>query len=565
MASQEEVQEGPLAPKYRPAKSLPFELSRHCNIYFEEKLYHQALHLLLSLLSSSTIASGPAFVPTPQQLAVAATLVVHPSTTTLAKSRESAQAANTALQLLRLTNKLVGPLAAKFDVAFAFTRFASSRHGGSRLRDGDSEGANGTSPDSDTALMTMELAQRGSLWFRAEDFWSAVGWAFNCAVLHPKRWSRWRVWLEYMCDVLEDDWAEREKLIDSSSNGASSPSTRDALRQSLIFKYIAGTSGVSGQHRRIIRAIFADGSPGLLNEFKEVFRNELKDPKKDKDHLKRREADVNVDDDVFGDYLARDEDDVDEDNDAAYMTRETRPSRPKRSRTTASAPFSNSTEDLNMHPSYKLSGIAHSGQMTQLGDISSIALRQRLMQILSRVSNALPEDYMEVEHLYEFFVEFVRPLPLPTFQLLVSCPMLSNFTDNARSTLCKMILELLLHRPRNSEQTYINQYKLETYYLPYAAYTNNPIENAKVSILLETLLLLLASNGMLQVQPSLQNAIEKGILARGYKSQSDAKKNLDKMKLDEIGWAWLIASGDRINYLVNKLLSTEKEEQSGNE
>ncbi|OAX85050.1 hypothetical protein ACJ72_00580 [Emergomyces africanus] len=542
------AQDEPASPRYRPAKSLPFELSRHCNIYFEEKLYNQALHLLLNLLSSSTIASGPAFVPTPQQLAIAATLVVHPSTTTLAKSRESVQAANTALQLLRLTNKLVGPLAAKFDIAFAFTRFDSSRHRGSRRRDGESEGASGTAPDSDVTFMTLELAQRGSLWFRSEDFWSAVGWAFNCAVLYPKRWARWRIWLEYMCDVLEDDWAEREKMTDS-------PTT---LHQSLIFKYISATSGESAQHRRIVRAIFADGSHASLNEFKQVFRNELKEPEKDKDNLKRREADVNVDDDVFGDYLAGDEDDGDEDDDAGYTMRENRPSRPKRSKTTVSTPFSNSTEDLSMHSSYKLSGIAHSGPVTQLGDISSIALRQRLMQILSRVSNALPEHYMPVEHLYQLFVEFVRPLPLPTFQLLVSCPTVSNLTDDARSTLCKMILELLLHRPANSELPYINQSELEIHYLPFAAYTNNSIENAKVSILLETLLLLLASHGMLQAQPSLISAIETGIMARADKSQSDAKKSQDKKKLDEIGWAWLIESGERMTYLVNKLLSTEK-------
>ncbi|EER45467.1 conserved hypothetical protein [Histoplasma capsulatum H143] len=547
----------PKAPGYRRAKPLPFELARHCNIYFEEKLYHQALHLLLSLLSSSTITSGPAFVPTTHQLAVAATLVVHPSTTTLAKSREAANASNTALQLLRLTNKLVGPLAAQFGIAFSFTRFSSTRHGGPRRKDGDGEHTSGTSPDSDTALINMELAHRGSLWFRSEDFWSAVGWAFNCSVLYPKRWSRWRVWLELMCDVLEDDWTEREN---SSKNGAKLSPSNNILRQSLIFKYISGTSGVSGQHRRIVRAIFADGSQVSLNEFKEVFRNESKDPEKGKDHLKKREADVNIDEDIYGDYLGGNEDEIDEENDTA-CTRKTRQLRLKRSKTSASAPMLDSTEELNMHPSYKASGITYSNQGTPLGDLSSIALRQRLMQILSRVSGALPEYYMAVEHLYQLFVEFVRPLPLPTFQLLVSCPMLSNFTDDMRSTLCRMALSLLLHQPSNSEPAYINQAILEKYYLPYAAYTNNAIENAKISILLETLLLLLASNGMLKARQSLRDAIETGIMARADKTQSDVKKTQDKMKLDEIGWAWLIASGERMNYLVNNLLSSVKDEQ----
>ncbi|OJD24380.1 hypothetical protein ACJ73_04258 [Blastomyces percursus] len=562
MEPQEEIPEDSPAPKYRRAKPLPFELSRHCNIYFEEKLYHQALHLLLSLLSSNTIASGPAFVPTTQQLAVAATLVVHPSTTTLAKSREAAHASTTALQLLRLTNKLVGPLSAQFGNAFAFTRFASSRHGGSRHKNDGSGGAG--APRLDSCLINMDIAHRGSIWFRSEDFWSAVGWAFNCAVLYPKRWSRWRVWLEFMCDVLEDDWAEREKSIDSSGNGVGTPSSDDTLRQSLIFKYISGTSGVSGRHRRIVRAIFADGNQASLNEFKMIFRNELKEPEKDKDHLKRRETDVNVDEGIFGDYLARDEDDVDEANDAIY-TGDARPSRPKRSRTTAPAPFSRSAENLDMHPSYKSSGITYSDQETLLGDVSSISLRQRLMQILSRVSNALPEDYMTVEDLYRLLGEFVRPLSLPTFQLLVSNPMLTSFADNARTTLCMTILSILLHQHPNSQQTYINQTTLEKYCLPFAANTNDAIENAKVSILLETLLLLLASNDMLQARPSLRAAIQEGIIARADKTQSDAKKSQDKRKLNELGLVWLIESGERMTYLVEKLLSSKTGEQTGTE
>ncbi|PGH15314.1 hypothetical protein AJ79_02479 [Helicocarpus griseus UAMH5409] len=545
--------------KYRSAKTLPFELHRHCTIYFEEKLFHQALQLLLSLLSSNTIASGPAFIPTPQHLALAATLVVHPSTTTRAKTVEGTQAANTALQLLRLTNKLVGPLAAKFDIAFAFTRFSSSRHGGLHRVNGDTEG-NDTPLDLETVPLNVDLAQGGSLWFRSEDFWHAVGWTFNCAVLYPKRWPRWRVWLQYMCDVLEDDWGERQRLVSNSDYGtATPPSGHILLRESLIFKYISGASGVSGHHRRIVRAIFADGSSQSLNEFREVFHNELKEPEKEKENLKRREVDVDVDQDVFGDYLANDDDGVEENGDDAYSTRDSRPSRPKRSRTAASAPSSNSNGDFSMDPSYKSPDVAHSDNASQLGDIASLALRQRLMQLLSRVSHALPKAYMQVGALYDLLVEFIRPLPLPTFQLLVSSPMLSKFTDNARATLCETILHRLLDNA-SSNEGFLNQNKLETCFLPYAAYTSSAIDNAKVSILLETMIQLLASNNMLHIQPSLQDAIEQGIVARSDKSQNDTKKSQGKQKMEESGWVWLIESGERMTYLVTKLSSKGNEE-----
>src|SRR2546423_6130687 len=69
---------------YRPARALPFELSRHVLIYFEEALYSQAFNLLISLLSSSSAARDPgtpAFVPSPVHLSLAATLAVHPTLT----------------------------------------------------------------------------------------------------------------------------------------------------------------------------------------------------------------------------------------------------------------------------------------------------------------------------------------------------------------------------------------------------------------------------------------------------------------------------------------------------
>ena len=70
------------------------------------------------------------------------------------------------------------------------------------------------------------LGNEESLWSRADDFWHAVGWAFNCSVRYPGRWERWRIWLELMCDVLQDDWNERERICQEkkdprlSSNGA---------------------------------------------------------------------------------------------------------------------------------------------------------------------------------------------------------------------------------------------------------------------------------------------------------------------------------------------------------
>ncbi|KAK2741169.1 hypothetical protein FQN55_008432 [Onygenales sp. PD_40] len=543
-------------PKYRPAKALPYELRQHCAAHLEEKLFQNAFDLLLGLLSAGTIASGPAFVPSPQLLAVAATVAVHPSTTTRTNAKESHKAANTALQLLRLTNKLVGPLGGRLEAAFTFTHFNLSRHGGRRRVNSDANGSsNGDySSSTDTAPLNLDLARGGSLWLRAEDFWHAVGWAFNCSVLYPKRWARWQAWLQYMCEVLEDDWAERERLIKRSSNGAQSPIEHEILKESLIAKYILGTSGVSGHHRRILRAIFADGCPTALNEFRQVFHNELKEPGRDEAKLKRREVDVNVDEDIYGDYLARgDDDDSDE-----LAIKEERPSRPKRSRTSAPSPTSNLSGDFDVDPSGKLPEISDSEHLSRLGGLPALGLRQRLLQLLSTVSASLPETFMTLDSLYHLFVEFIRHLPLPTFQVLVSSPVLGNFSDAARSSLSEMLLFRLLESAApSSSESFLNQAKLENCFLPYAASTNSAVDNARVSLLLETLLRLLHSNGLLTVQPSLKQALEKGIMSRATKSQSDVRKGQGKLKAEESGWTWLIESGERMDHLVNKALAKD--------
>ena len=162
----------------------------------------------------------------------------------------------------------MGPVGANFDLAFTFTHFASSRYGGRRLADSKNELKN-TATDEDTEPLNFELARTGALWSRAEDFWHVVGWAFNCAVIHPKRWVRWQLWLEFMCDVLEDDWRERERRSESLDNEPEDhfQSASDHwLKESLIVKYISTSSGGYGRNRRILRAIFADGSATAVNE-----------------------------------------------------------------------------------------------------------------------------------------------------------------------------------------------------------------------------------------------------------------------------------------------------------
>ncbi|OJJ49258.1 hypothetical protein ASPZODRAFT_150175 [Penicilliopsis zonata CBS 506.65] len=558
-------------PLYRPAKPMPFELVQHCGIYLEEKLYTQALNLLTHILTSGTVAGSPAFVPTPALLAVAATLVVYPGTTNRAKTAEEKEAASAALRLLRLTNTLVGPLAARFDAAFSFTHFETSRQG-ARRRQGNQGARHNDGDHMETHRehgmpLNFHLGQSGSLWSRAEDFWHAVGWAFNCSILHLDRWERWRLWLQFICEALEDDWSERVRQSDGQGDeeetGQDDGNAKDQLlRDSLIFRYLLSESGGYGRNRRIMRAIFANGSPSAVGEFRQIFNNEQKDLKPDKDNHKKREGGVNIDQDEYGDYITHDEAESDETEESVAPRPRTN-NRPKRARRATKAAGAQNTDPTHSSDTTTTTttaaSIVHSG-LSLLGGYESLVLRQRLLHLLSTVSERFPKEFVPLDDLYHMFVENIRHQPFPIFQAFVTPAVLPYFSPAAQTTLC----EFLLFRMRESsapdtDEEYLSQTKLEECFLPFAANSPSIVENAKVSVTLESLLVLLAESEMLDITPSLRSAVQAGIVARADKAQLEVRKSHTDRLLEDTEWCWLLESGERLNFLVDVALLRRRE------
>jgi hypothetical protein len=596
--------------QYRAVEPLPFELFQHTGIFFEEKLCSctsttrtnrvadlfqsptpdtQALNLLLATLASGTASSGKVTSPSPQHLAVAATFLVHPSTTTRARSAEEKEAANVALRLLRLTNTLIGPRGAKFGIAFSFTHFESSRHGGRRRAADDTHTSTELASDV-TKPLNFDLGQSASLWSRATDFWHAVGWAFNCSVLHPERWERWQVWLQYMCEVIKDDWDERMKIF--TEQEVQRTKTQDGvppgqveekgkrrlkkedglgvLRESLIFQYIVTGSVGFGRNRRILRSIFADGSPASVSEFREVFSKELKPLKSDKaaKNTKKREVEVNIDKDEYGDYLSRG-DVTDDENDATDTNKD--PSRPpspsskvrrsKRTRrgTKTAADASGSVNAVDSTGgAEQVAPTQHIG-LSNLGGLDSLALRQRLLSILTVVSERLPNNFISLDDLYHMFIENIRPLPLPIFQALVSPYVLPGFSPAAQTTLCeKLMWEMIESAAPGSEELYLTQTKLEQCFLPFGAATTSVVDNAKISILLESMVMLLANSNELSLSPSLREALMQGIQARVDKAQDEIRRNQNSRNMEPLEWAWLLESGERLIFLLEAVLPLDQ-------
>ncbi len=97
-----------------------------------------------------------------------------------------------------------------------------------------------------------------------------------------------------MFDVLEADWKERERqdLLGEKQSFA-------MRQESILAMYFEDVKGRSTAVKRVVRSMFADGGVESLREFKEVLRNETRDPPSKASRKRKREAPA---EDSFGDY-----------------------------------------------------------------------------------------------------------------------------------------------------------------------------------------------------------------------------------------------------------------------
>lgn len=258
-----------------------------------------ALNLLNSLLcdgiSHANASTKPGSIPPPAQLALLATLAVHPKVTSKLNSLASHEIGSVSLSFLRNVLATVGPVNGKLRDAFVY-------HGDDRRsRRQVSNGSSHSGADNkkhDLGQIRGKMAGENSVWQRGQDFWKVLGWAFNCSALYPHRWRWWKPWLEYMVDVLEEDYEERKRL-DEESDSSDEHNEYTLLRKSLLVSYLSPNGGRSTQLRPIMNALFADGSESSTKIFKEIFSNEAKIASKTTTKKRKR---VDFDKDDFGDY-----------------------------------------------------------------------------------------------------------------------------------------------------------------------------------------------------------------------------------------------------------------------
>lgn len=398
--------------------------------------------------------------------------------------------------------RLAGPINARLPDAFTFSGIRTSTRN-ARKRPTDDV----TSSYEDTEI-TSELATTGALWTQVEDFWLVVGWAFNCSVVHPHRWEHWSLWLEYMLQVLEKDWEMRWFQHDEDGE--------TVLQNSMIVRYLSADTLSTGYERKVLHAIFADGTKNSMAAFPEIWRNETRLRKEDHESRRTTDKKIDIEADDYGDYMASSSSDL-EDGDPFTPT----------------APTSPLIEEIP------------NGAAT-LGGMQALTLRLRLFSLLATVSAIIPSSFLPLYDLYDHSLHFIRPLPLPTFFVLLSPMALTSLTAAAAQSLVQRILRSLISSSAPCPTHHnLEQEMLEKCYLPFAANTQSVADNAKVSACVEALVALYQRHCGLVWSEGLQEAVEKGVEARERKAK-EGKAKL-RVKVGSGGErAWLKGSAERI-------------------
>ncbi|KAK1092917.1 hypothetical protein LTR48_003377 [Friedmanniomyces endolithicus] len=409
-----------------------------------------------------------AYIPPLQFFAFLATLTVHPHFTTRTYDVEKQTAADDALRYLQQVAKLVGPRNSGLVRAFRFVE--AKKPTASRNKRAVTRNTTDTAEEEqeyDADSIRSRYATEESLWSKADDFWSVVGWAFNCSVVHPHRWRRWKVWLELVLDVLAAD-------LESHAED-------DTIAASLFARYLASV-GERGRNtkRRLMRAILADGTQSSLAEFHEVWRDETRGPRTHK------------------------------------------------------------TQDANrQHKRQKLD--LDNGDFGDYGDESSAEDSPAASNPRSRSSTAKPsrrdsgnDENSDDENLFDIFTEFLRPLPLAIFSHFV-CPARPYLDPDALSSMLQMLFRPLLVGSGAPvyDENIVTQEVFEECFAPFAAGGGGGVDNAKVSVMVESLLRLLWRNGGVVGRRSLREAVEKGVKVRREKVAWDGRRRTGFKALEE--------------------------------
>ncbi|KAF1931426.1 uncharacterized protein M421DRAFT_347187 [Didymella exigua CBS 183.55] len=490
-AAIEAVGARPRRAQRRPTKPAPYDLANHSKAFLEGGQYANAYEFLNSLLAAGTSISTPAqpyagYLAPPSQIALAASLVPYKFKS---PSRETSRGSDAAFRYLQcLLSTIDGPSYPYVRRAFAFPTERTRRN-----PRGHRNTTRSLSPteDDDIDHLYCEVANDKSLWYRADDVWHIVGWAFNCSAAYKKRWERWTLWLTAMLDFLEADW---EVCTKQSQHEHEEDGQEGALQQSLIWQYVSGEGQLTTRtiRRRIAKAIFAIASTESLKDYPEIWENETKEPR---ELPNKRQKLGNVDFEV-GEVADYDSDDEVKDT----LARATRAI--ERKFEAAPPP---------QLPDIDNGSLSLEDAIERLGGSDAIVLRQRLLALVTQVAVKLPNQFTKLSDWFDNVVEDFRFLPTMLFNvflttLAVPGPMKYMFLANLLIPFVSGTLPDYFRYDPTQEH-------FESILLPLKG-SQSFAANAKVSLILEQLFILMMADDRLESTNALREAMETGIQAR---------------------------------------------------
>lgn len=438
-----------------------------------------------------------------------------------------------ALDYLRNLLAVVGPVNAGFRDAFQFHHALprSSRRSGFTSPNADSDMSDGDA-ERDQDRLQGRMANRSSLWFRGQDLWTTIGWAFNTSTLYPERWRYWKVWLEFMLDVLETDWDERERQDEAghAATGREGVAPTTLRSESMMAMYMEqNTDGhMATNLKRIMKALFADGGALSSSTFLELFEREPRGPKKASKKRKRDQV-LDLENDKFGDYF----------DDDSISSGISEPPTPQKSR--------NGRKNDAM-------GILRPGL------VESVGIRLRFFKLLSATTAALRKQ-RELDNLYEDYVLAIKKLPLQIYALYVT-QRDNPLPSEIHVTLIQELFHLLLPPtykdpakvdPEGDAEGRLTMPMLQHCYVSLPANTVGLEDNAKLSLLVENAIQLLWVSDMIEYTDSFGDACEKGIQAREAKAKKKRTGKVQAESSDVSARDVLTQSGERIRILVQVL------------
>jgi hypothetical protein len=514
-----------VASSQRTTRQLPSQILFHCKVCVEEKLFSQALSLLSSSLESGFDTGAPACLPPPPYFDCLSTLIVHPTYNTRTNNVDKKNESNAALKYLRSAVETVKTSNGTFENAFRFdSQSRSDRSKRSKNRQVDVVDDNGEQS------LDSPYAGALSIFDKAQDFWAVVGWAFNCSVRHKARWSRWSLWLELMIDILDNDLTR-----------AAEHDPKD-VADCLLAHYVASVGEGRNNRRRVMRAITADGTAKSVAEFGELWKDETNPPKKQDDDRATKRQKLDLDKGQYGDYFDDESEIEDSPIQAAGGAAPTAGRRKRR------GPSGSRGEEENENSTLSSEDVTVATGVEAFGGMESIRLRQKFLMLLARFSQLAPRLFAETEDLFDLMSEFFRPLPLDVFQQFVS-PQTPYLPPDMQASFNENLFRPLLGS--SSWTGIITQEIFEEQFAPNAAVNMSVEDNAKVSLLTESLLRALWTSKMLSNDLSqLGDLVERGIAARNEKV-SGRKGSAKKEDIDAHAKQVLQCSAERLRVLVS--------------